>query len=283
LLVEDGGEDEGTEEIIHVLAHIPGLKVIARTSAFAFKGKNEDVRRIAETLRVAHILEGGVRRAGNRIRVTAQLIAAADGSHLWSERYDREMADVFEIQGRFRESVTEMRRAVEQDPLNVSWRSILGSHLDLSGMHDQAQEEVLKALEIDENHWLPNCILGQIYMATGRYTEAVAAAEKADLFNPMHSMPAAILAAALVQVGEKDRAVDVFREMGDSPKPLWGRVEYHLYRSDIDAAADWCEKMIEQREPFALIYACSSLCKDLRQSPLWPALTRKMNLPAVAP
>jgi TolB-like protein len=128
LLVEDGGEDEGTEEIIHVLAHIPGLKVIARTSAFAFKGKNEDVRRIAETLRVAHILEGGVRRAGNRIRVTAQLIAAADGSHLWSERYDREMADVFEIQGRFRESVTEMRRAVEQDPLNVSWRSILGSH-----------------------------------------------------------------------------------------------------------------------------------------------------------
>src|SRR3984885_12880423 len=86
------------EEIINLLAHIPGLKVVARSSAFAFKGKNEDVRRIAETLGVAHVLEGGVRKAGNRIRVTAQLISAADGCHLWSERYDREMADVFAIQ-----------------------------------------------------------------------------------------------------------------------------------------------------------------------------------------
>jgi Tfp pilus assembly protein PilF len=77
---------------------IPGLKVIARTSAFAFKGRNTDIRRIAEMLGVAHVLEGSVRRSGNRIRVTAQLVAAADGSHLWSERYDRQMADVFEIQ-----------------------------------------------------------------------------------------------------------------------------------------------------------------------------------------
>jgi serine/threonine-protein kinase len=72
--------------------------VIARTSAFAFKGKNEDIRRIAEALGVANILEGSVRKAGNRIRVTAQLIEAAAGSHLWSERYDREMTDVFAIQ-----------------------------------------------------------------------------------------------------------------------------------------------------------------------------------------
>jgi len=427
------------EEIINLLAHIPGLKVIARSSAFAFKGKHEDVRRIAETLGVAHILDGGVRRAGNRIRVTAQLIAAADGCHLWSERYDREMVDVFAIQdeiasaiagalrvkisgkphytpqlpayeavlrgryyrqkltqdahrrthecfeqaasldsayaaphaelglnyllsstnvacslreltpliraealkaleldpaetnphsllgaiaathdydwadaakhfeiamsspsvsaetrwayasfylqplGRFRESVTEMRRAVEEDPLNVSWRSILGSHLNLSQMNDQAQEEVLRALEIDENHWLPNCILGQIYMATGQYAEAAAAAEKAHRVNPLHSMPSAVLAAGLVQLGQRDRAAEVLREMGDSPKPIWGRVEYHLYRSEIDAAADWYEKMIEQREPFAVIYAGSSLCKDLRQSPRWPALARKINLPAVAP
>jgi TolB-like protein/Tfp pilus assembly protein PilF len=86
------------EEIINALAQIDGLKVIARTSAFAFKGQNTDVRRIAETLGVANILEGSVRRAGNRIRVTAQLITAIDGSHLWSERYDRELADVFAVQ-----------------------------------------------------------------------------------------------------------------------------------------------------------------------------------------
>ena len=86
------------EEIINVLARIPGLKVIARTSAFAFRGKELDIRKIAEMLGVRTILEGSVRRAGSRIRVTAQLISADDGSHLWSERYDREMADVFALQ-----------------------------------------------------------------------------------------------------------------------------------------------------------------------------------------
>ena len=86
------------EEGINALAKFPGLKVIARTSAFAFKGQNTDIRRIAETLGVANILEGSVRRSGNRIRVNAQLITATDGTHLWSERYDRELADVFAVQ-----------------------------------------------------------------------------------------------------------------------------------------------------------------------------------------
>ncbi len=86
------------EEILNALVKIPGLKVIARTSSFAFKGQNTDIRKIAEALGVAHILEGSVRRAGNRVRVTAQLITAADGSHLWSERYDRQMEDIFAVQ-----------------------------------------------------------------------------------------------------------------------------------------------------------------------------------------
>ena len=86
------------EEIINLLAQVPALKVIARTSAFAFRGTEQDVRGIAETLGVSTILEGSVRRSGSRIRVTAQLINAADGSHLWSERYDRELNDIFALQ-----------------------------------------------------------------------------------------------------------------------------------------------------------------------------------------
>src|SRR5439155_14174599 len=74
------------EEIISALTHIPGLKVMARTSAFAFRGKEQDIRKIAQALDVRTILEGSVRRAGNRIRVSAQLINAANGYHLWSER-----------------------------------------------------------------------------------------------------------------------------------------------------------------------------------------------------
>ena len=86
------------EEIINALAQVRGLKVIARTSSFAFKGQNTDVRRIAETLGVATVLEGSVRKAGHRIRVTAQLITARDGSHLWSQRYDRNLEDIFAVQ-----------------------------------------------------------------------------------------------------------------------------------------------------------------------------------------
>jgi TolB-like protein/Tfp pilus assembly protein PilF len=87
-----------TDEIINVLARIPGLKVTARTSAFALRGKESDIRRAAEVLGVRTILEGSVRRSGSRVRVTAQLVNAADGYYLWSDRYDREMADVFAIQ-----------------------------------------------------------------------------------------------------------------------------------------------------------------------------------------
>jgi serine/threonine-protein kinase len=86
------------EEIITALTRIPELKVIARTSAFAFKGKHEDVRRIAEALGVTNVLEGSVRKAAGRMRVTAQLITANDGSHLWSERFDRAVSDVFAVQ-----------------------------------------------------------------------------------------------------------------------------------------------------------------------------------------
>ncbi|MGA2263375.1 MAG: protein kinase [Acidobacteriota bacterium] len=86
------------EEIINALTRLPGLRVIARTSSFSFRGKEVDVRKIGAELNVENILEGSVRKAGNRIRVTAQLVSAADGYHHWSERYDREMTDVFAIQ-----------------------------------------------------------------------------------------------------------------------------------------------------------------------------------------
>ena len=95
------------EEILNALTRVAGLRVIARTSSFAFRGKDQDVRRIAEALDVLTILEGSVRRAGDRIRITAQLINAADGSHLWSDRFDREMTDVFAVQDEISQSIVE--------------------------------------------------------------------------------------------------------------------------------------------------------------------------------
>ncbi|MDW7759522.1 MAG: protein kinase [Acidobacteriota bacterium] len=86
------------DELINALAHIQDLRVVARTSAFILKGMNLDIREIGRKLDVKAVLEGSVRKAGNRLRITAQLINVEDGFHLWSERYDRDMADIFAIQ-----------------------------------------------------------------------------------------------------------------------------------------------------------------------------------------
>jgi len=86
------------EEIINALAHVEGLRVVARTSSFAFKDRAQDIREIGRSLDVSAVLEGSVRKAGDRLRVTAQLINVADGYHLWSERFDRRLEDVFAIQ-----------------------------------------------------------------------------------------------------------------------------------------------------------------------------------------
>ena len=93
------------EEIINALTQVPGLKVTARTSAFAFRGKEQDIRGIAEVLNVRTVLEGSVRRAGTRIRVSVQLIDATDGYQLWAERYDREMTDVFALQDEIAQAI----------------------------------------------------------------------------------------------------------------------------------------------------------------------------------
>jgi len=87
-----------SEELLNLLAKIPELRVISRSSAFSFKGKDFDMPTIAAQLNVAHVLEGSVRKAGNQVRITAQLIEASTDTHLWSETYDRTLDDIFSIQ-----------------------------------------------------------------------------------------------------------------------------------------------------------------------------------------
>jgi len=87
-----------SEELLNQLAQVPQLRVIARTSSFSFKGKEVPIAEIAKALNVAHVLEGSVRKSGNTLRITAQLIRTSDSSHLWSNTYDRGMDDVFKVQ-----------------------------------------------------------------------------------------------------------------------------------------------------------------------------------------
>jgi len=113
-----GGEEDSeifsdgiAEELTNVLSKLDGLRVVARASAFAFKGKQEDVREIGRRLGVGTVLEGSVRRSGNRVRLTAELVSVADGYRLWSERYDREVEDIFAIQDEISAAIAEVLQA----------------------------------------------------------------------------------------------------------------------------------------------------------------------------
>jgi adenylate cyclase len=99
--------DGVSEELITALSKITGLQVKARTSSFAFKGKNEDIQKIGEMLHVSHLLEGSVAKAGNKLRITAQLIQASDGNHEWSDTYDREMQDIFAVRSEVAQQVAD--------------------------------------------------------------------------------------------------------------------------------------------------------------------------------
>lgn len=99
-----------SEEIINTLVQLPNLKVAGRTSAFSFKNRNEDLRFIAERLNLNAILEGSVRKSGNRIRITAQLIEASTGYHLWSQKFDLELSDVFMIQDEIAKAIVDQLR-----------------------------------------------------------------------------------------------------------------------------------------------------------------------------
>lgn len=99
-----------SEELLNDLAHVAGLRVVGRTSSFHFKGKNDDLRMIGRSLNVGTVLEGSVRKEGNRLRITAQLVSVKDGYHLWSETYDREMSSIFAVQGEIASAVTSALR-----------------------------------------------------------------------------------------------------------------------------------------------------------------------------
>ncbi|HEV8286951.1 MAG TPA: adenylate/guanylate cyclase domain-containing protein [Chitinophagaceae bacterium] len=130
-----------TEELLNALTKVDGLQVTSRTSAFAFKGKNDDIRDIAIKLNVDKVLEGSVRKSGNRVRITAQLINAADGYHIWSENYDRNLTDIFEVQdeissiiaNKLRENLTP---AKQKEPLvKTQTKNITAYTFYLKGLH----------------------------------------------------------------------------------------------------------------------------------------------------
>jgi len=182
--------------------------------------------------------------------------------------------------GRHDEAVAHMEVAVERDPLNAHWRGVLASHLTHAQRPKDAIREANEALEIDETSLAGHVTLGEAYIFTERWEDAAAALEKAYRLFPQHGMTAGLLAGTLVHLGDHARADALIREMGETPRPLIGRVLYHMLCSDIDQAADWYERAINARDPFALVFAAGPLGSDFRQSSRWPKLARMMNMPS---
>jgi len=149
-----------SEEILNLLAKIRGLKVIGRTSSFAFKGKNEDLRDIGQALGVNTVLEGSVRKSGERVRITAQLIDVSDGSHIWSESYDRTITDIFAVQDDVAAAIIDaLQIHVGANPARgrptentEAYALFLKARVSLNMYESQdAEELVLKAIELDPN------------------------------------------------------------------------------------------------------------------------------------
>jgi eukaryotic-like serine/threonine-protein kinase len=208
------------EEIMNALVQLPELKVIARTSAFSFKGQNADVRQIAQKLGVETILEGSVRKAGSRIRVTAQLVEAVGGTHLWSQRYERDMADVFTVQDEISAAITTALHLRLRPPsrTHTPWpeahKALLkGRHhlfkltpesISISGKY------MKEAVELDPAYAAAHAWLGTYYwmLSSAGYTmpareamsQARAAALRAVELDPFSTNAHAVLCAVAAQL-----------------------------------------------------------------------------------
>ncbi len=270
--------DGMTEELIHALTHIQGLRVTARTTVFALKHRNEDVRRLGLQLGVDTVLEGSVRRAGDRIRVTAQLVDASTGYHLWSERYDRPSADVLTIQDDIAESIASAFKRELTKPSGDRPRSAPGqtAHtLYMRGLfhrRKRTSSSLEKAVACFEQAVKHDPDYAEAYAAAA-YTYALGGWFIYDAFAPRRAYPAAREAAARAlalddRLSEAHMATGFTRWAFDwdwkgaeedlkralaldpnNPDTIGQYSSYQVVRGRVDEALDLLDKL-EDLEPF---------------------------------
>lgn len=233
--------DGMSEDIITALSRIPDLVVISRSSTFVYKGRAVDVRQVGRELAVAHVLEGSVRKAGDRIRITAQLVETRGGEHIWAERYDRNLNDIFAIQDEITQNITielsvklitgEHARKVAIGTKNTeAWEftrrasTLLDTHARLGT--DSAKQLIDRALELDNNYSAAWTTLGWIYwLESSRkwgadpeqlMQKAFETAQKALSADPNYPMAYSLLGHIYMSRGDIKQAI----EMGEKSLEL---------------------------------------------------------------
>jgi len=198
-----------TEEIINALSKTPKLFVIARNSTFTYKGKPVKVQQVGRELGVKYVLEGSVRKAGNKVRITAQLVDAKTGNHLWAERYDRELKDIFAIQDEITMKIVTALRIIILAYYN--W--------GLAMMGKSPRESIAKAfklaqkaLSLDESDSRIHALLGSVYLLMRQYEKAIAAGERSVALNPNGAMVHGLLGNTLSFAGRPDEAIDHLKQ-----------------------------------------------------------------------
>ena len=273
------------EEIINLLAKVPNLKVTARTSSFAFRGKEQDIRQIGDALGVRTILEGSVRRAGSRIRVTAQLINTEDGYHLWSERYDRELTDVFAIQDDIAEAIagalktTLVARPAKHTPSVPAYEALLKARQLLRTYvpeaHARALEYCQQAIALDPQYAAAYALLAFVNLHStthiGRRMTAVApeirrAAARALELDPLETQPHFLLGAVAFahdyNWSEAEREFEIALGSPSAPAEAhWSRACF------LSTFARFEESTAEMRRAVELRSADPPVARHSRRSP----------------
>jgi adenylate cyclase len=224
------------EDVITALSRYPSLFVIARNSSFMYKGRAVDVKQVGRELGVRYVLEGSLRKAGERIRVTAQLIEAETGNHLWAERYDRSLADIFAVQDEITEAVTiavapmidaaERRRALRKPPHNLdAWAAYQQGLWYLAkatpDSNEGAQRLFVQAIALDPAFAAPHVALARVFGYAGIHYQTMSmiealrrsseSARKAIEIDPADADAFASLAAALGWQGDMTNALAAAR------------------------------------------------------------------------
>ena len=216
-----------TEELLNALTRVEGLQVTSRTSAFAFKGKHDDIREIGRKLNVDKILEGSVRKAGNRVRITTQLINAADGYHIWSENYDRDLTDIFQVQdeisgiiaNRLRENLSIEQK--KESLVKAPTRNVEAYTLFLKGMHFSNK------------------------LTPADYLKAIEFYEQAIQLEPGYAQAYAMIASAYSYLGttgqvNPDKAFDIVNRYSEKAMQLDNTIaESHIAKATVHLIYEW--------------------------------------------